>query len=155
MLRSILKFAWKGVLIVVVGLAAIEGVQYLRYRNSTEYQVKKEIENLKQEYAEDPYGGDTPEETLQLFVDALKAGDTELAAKYFVLEEQEKWRADLSKIKEKNLLDEMVEDLETAKRGKDIASDNVVFSAVNKNNEIVAMVNIVRRFGSKWKIQDM
>jgi hypothetical protein len=34
----------------------------------------------------DTYGGKTPEETLQLFIDALKAGDIELASKYFALE---------------------------------------------------------------------
>lgn len=34
----------------------------------------------------DTYGGKTPEETLVLFADALEKGDTELASKYFVLD---------------------------------------------------------------------
>ncbi len=35
----------------------------------------------------DTYGGKTPEETLGMFIDALKKGDVELASKYFVLRE--------------------------------------------------------------------
>lgn len=155
MVRSVLKFSWKALLIVLVVAGIIQLIQYVKYRGSTSYQIKKEVENLKREYAEDPYGGETPEETLRLFIDALKQGDTDLAAKYFVLEKQDEWRMDLTKIKEKNLLDEMVKDLSTAIRGKDIASDNVIFSAVNKDNEVIAVINMARRYGSRWKIQDL
>jgi len=35
--------------------------------------------------SEDTYGGKTPEETLNLFIEALKKEDLELASKYFVL----------------------------------------------------------------------
>ncbi|MDP3991334.1 MAG: hypothetical protein Q8P66_00240, partial [Candidatus Colwellbacteria bacterium] len=35
----------------------------------------------------DTYGGKTPEETLQLFIDALRKDDIELAYKYFILKE--------------------------------------------------------------------
>ena len=34
----------------------------------------------------DTYGGATPEETLRMFIDALKKNDIELASKYFMLE---------------------------------------------------------------------
>lgn len=37
-------------------------------------------------YKADTYGGDTPEETLELFIMALEAGDYELASKYFIPE---------------------------------------------------------------------
>src|SRR3990167_4021988 len=37
----------------------------------------------------DTYGGKTPQETLDLFVDALKKGDVELASKYFALNDNE------------------------------------------------------------------
>ncbi|TSD03496.1 MAG: hypothetical protein Athens071416_177 [Parcubacteria group bacterium Athens0714_16] len=46
------------------------------------------VEQYKQAQSRDTYGGKTPEETLGLFVDALKKGDTELASKYFVLDKQ-------------------------------------------------------------------
>ena len=55
----------------LVGLMAAVGIfAYLQYRFSPEYREMKEadriIEEIKREYAEDPYGGDTPEETLRL-----------------------------------------------------------------------------------------
>lgn len=34
----------------------------------------------------DTYGGKTPQETLNMFIDALKKGDVELASKYFMLD---------------------------------------------------------------------
>ena len=51
-------------------------------------------------YAQDTYGGDTPEETLELFIKALKAGDVELASKYFRLEDQEKELGELKLLNE-------------------------------------------------------
>ena len=50
-----------------------------------EYQ---KILKLKKLYENDHYGGKTPEETLALFVEALKKKDYKLAAKYYV---PEKW----------------------------------------------------------------
>jgi hypothetical protein len=40
----------------------------------------------------DTYGGKTPEETYNLFVDALKKQDVDLAVKYFVLDEERRAR---------------------------------------------------------------
>lgn len=46
-----------------------------------------EIEKQKAEILEaqknDTYGGQTPEETLDMYIEALKAGDIELASKYY------------------------------------------------------------------------
>src|SRR3989344_6103524 len=55
----------------------------------------------------DTYGGKTPQETLDLFVAALRAGDVELASKYFLLDEnlrREKWVAMLADIKQRGFL---------------------------------------------------
>src|SRR3989344_5268746 len=59
----------------------------------------------------DTYGGKTPQETLDLFVDSLKKGDIELASKYFLLDEnlsREKWFLSLNEIKDKNLVTQLV-----------------------------------------------
>ena len=88
MRKNFLKYLVTVLVILILGY----GFLYWQERNSEEYKIKKEVENLRKQVAEDPYGGDTPEETLRLFIEALKQGDTELAAKYFVLEEQDKWR---------------------------------------------------------------
>lgn len=47
-----------------------------------------EIEKIREKYKNDLDGGKTPEETLDLFIEALKAGDIEKASKYYVLEKQ-------------------------------------------------------------------
>lgn len=49
-----------------------------------DYQAKQ----LEKQYREDTYGGDTPEETLRMFVEALEKKDFALAAKYYVPEKQ-------------------------------------------------------------------
>ena len=71
----------------------------------------QEVEKL---YRQDKDGGKTPEETLALFLDALRRGDTDQASKYFILDKQDQWREDLAKIKADGYLDEMVEDVSGA-----------------------------------------
>ncbi len=54
-------------------------------------QIKQEnklLEELHKKYENDHYGGKTPEETLALFIEALKKKDYKLASKYYVAE---KW----------------------------------------------------------------
>ena len=112
------------------------------------------IKDWENKYKNDTYGGATPEETLQLFITALKNGDTDLAAKYFLIDDQEKWREDLSKIKERNLLDAMVGDLENAKRYRSQNESQVFFTSGNELGESVAVIDIIK-IGSRWKIRDI
>src|SRR3989344_6191762 len=154
MIRNIAKFALIGLAIVVAGIVVLYGMQYFRYRTSPEYQVEQDLKNLEKAYAEDSFGGETPEETLRLFVDALKKEDTELAAKYFVLDKQEQWREDLARLQERNLLGEMVKDLERVERGKDIDSKNARFIVSNKNKEVITIINISENTNGKWKLLD-
>lgn len=139
--------------IVAVGIGALFAIDYLRYQNSPEYQVQKEAENILKEYAEDPYGGDTPEETLRLFVEALKKGDTDLAAKYFVLDKQDQWREDLAQIQEKGLLNEMVRDLKNIKEDK-IEGDTARYFIVSESGQGAPLV-LVRGTSKKWKIRTL
>jgi len=59
-------------------------------------ELEEQSAELEDAYRNDTYGGETPEETLELFVGALEAKDFELAAKYFVVEEQEEMIAVLT-----------------------------------------------------------
>jgi hypothetical protein len=52
-------------------------------------QLKREQEAFYQKQLADTYGGKTPQETLQMYIDAVEKGDYELASKYFVVEKQE------------------------------------------------------------------
>jgi len=67
-----------------------------QYYEALEYsrKVKESIKKEKQMLAQDHYGGKTPEETLAMFVGALKKKDAKLAAKYYLpweWEDKEKW----------------------------------------------------------------
>src|SRR3989338_8426847 len=83
-------------------------------------EIVRYMERLEEAYRNDAYGGDTPEETLNLFIAALKAGDTDLAAKYFLLEEQEKQKEELRISKQNNVLPLLIGDLEKERIGKDL-----------------------------------
>ncbi|MBI2055732.1 MAG: hypothetical protein HYT42_02460, partial [Candidatus Sungbacteria bacterium] len=112
MSRNVLKSVG-GILALVAAAAGVLFLaDYLRYWRSPEYRVEKGLKELERQYREDKYGGDTPEETLRLFIDALKRGDVELASRYFPVGYQEKWRKELIGIKEKKFLGKMTYDLE-------------------------------------------
>lgn len=51
--------------------------------------LQKHNDEMRARYTADIDGGKTPEETIELFITALKAGDIEQASKYYVLEKQE------------------------------------------------------------------
>ena len=73
-----------------------------------EWKVKWEAkmlqERLERPYRQDKYGGKTPEETFDMFLDALRKEDIDLASKYFVLNKQEQWKKTLEEYKKQNLL---------------------------------------------------
>jgi len=155
MIRGVVKFALIGLGIVAVGITALFIIDWVRYQRSPEYRALQELEELKRQVAEDPYGGDTPEDTLRLFVDALKKGDTDRAAKYFVMDKQEEWSKELAGIKDKGLLDEMVRDLGREKEKK-VRNDNVtVFYIYNDMNVLALGITLSRGPNVKWKIQDL
>ena len=108
------------------------------------------MRQIEKAYREDPYGGITPEETLQLFIDALKKGDTDLAAKYFVLDKQEEMRVDLDLVKEKGLLDELLVDLERTVKTK--TSNEEVFFVASDEENIVKIGSRASSFGRRHQV---
>src|SRR3989344_4310089 len=74
--------------VVIIGLS-LASLYLLQNYFNPERKAERRLAELERLYAEDTYGGQTPEETLQLFIDALKAGDIDLASKYFVIESRE------------------------------------------------------------------
>ena len=123
MARNVLKFAAGGLALVALGVGVLYSIQFFKYRASPEYRAEQYFKDLERRYREDPYGGTTPEETLQLFIDALKKGDIELASKYFVLDEQKKWLKELKEIEAADQLSRLVKNIETALENKTIVSE--------------------------------
>ncbi|MEM4648274.1 MAG: hypothetical protein QXO12_03140 [Candidatus Pacearchaeota archaeon] len=146
---------------------------------STEAKLKKEFErqtkqillareNYEKAMKEDVYGGKTPEETLKLFIEALKKEDIELASKYFMLETntqspdyltRNKWFLFLNNIKEKGMLKIMAYDLEKHAKPLNKYDDELkYFSFGLFNDEGIVEVKIDMKFNQYsqvWKIESL
>ena len=103
-----------GIAITVTGLTGF----LIREKFMADEQYRAYVES-EQRYAEamteDIYGGKTSDETLNLFITSLEAGDIELASKYFILSSdlsRDKWVRIFTIFKEQGLLDEVVRDIE-------------------------------------------
>jgi len=76
-------------------------------------QVLKEQEN---EYKNDIYGGETPQETLNLLISALEKGNGELASQYYVLEKQEKMKEYYLSLKNEEKWPQLIEEIKLLKQ---------------------------------------
>lgn len=74
----------------------------------------REAERKEEAYRNDTHGGKTPEETLDLFINALKKNDVELASKYYDLSVRE--RA-LQSLQEEISLEEKIQYFSRVKTG--------------------------------------
>ncbi|MBI2056558.1 MAG: hypothetical protein HYT37_04265 [Candidatus Sungbacteria bacterium] len=153
MIKHILRFLAGGIIVAFLGWLAIFGLRYWALQNDPETKVLQQMQAMEKQYAEDPYGGETPEETLALFIAALKKGDTELAAKYFVIDEQQNWREQLSKIQEKGLLTTMIIDVQRAKKYRSTDTE-AFFTAGNDDGEATVVINLAK-VHSKWKLNEL
>lgn len=85
------KIIWSVVVIIIL----VVSIQTFReWRDSTSVdRLVKELKEREQEIYDqkvaDKIGGKTPQETLNLFIQAVEKGDYQLASKYFVVEKQE------------------------------------------------------------------
>ncbi|KKT29327.1 hypothetical protein A3G55_00020 [Candidatus Giovannonibacteria bacterium RIFCSPLOWO2_12_FULL_44_25] len=155
------KHFWKffaGLLgLVALGFLVVSGTNfYAKYKIQREQARQQAAYDATQKrYTEDTYGGKTPEETLAFFIDALKKGDTDLAAKYFVIDEQEKWRGKLIEIKNKNQLGLMASDLNRPKEKKALSDTRFTFYIYNDSNQLALAIDIARGPNGVWKILDL
>ncbi len=145
MIKHILKFLFVGIVMVLIGWGIL---QYLSKQTDSTGQSQKQSTKETARIAQDTYGATTPEETLRLFVAALKKGNTELAAKYFVLDKQQDWREQLSLAQEKGLLGDMMKDFEKIKKEK-IAGNTATYLLGVSETQLTLI-----RISGRWKIQD-
>jgi len=161
MLLRLLKFVGIGAGIIVLAFGVLAGSRYLRYRdtgNVSERDAKRFVQEWERSYREDTVGGTTPEETLQLFIAALKNDDLDLASRYFVVDKQGEWKKELSLIREKGLIDEMVKDLYKLDKKYPLVegkNDRFIFEAVNNRGELILQADIGRGSSGVWKIIDL
>ncbi|MBU2540226.1 hypothetical protein KJ786_03635 [Patescibacteria group bacterium] len=114
-LRGISRFLIVAVLACFVFYLGGEAGYQVKYRLEI-WKINKAMEKFNQSIIEmfekDTYGGATPEETYNMFVDALKNEDVDLAVKYFVLDpdRQARYQKQFDDLKEQGKLKEYGEE---------------------------------------------
>ncbi|MEA3272307.1 MAG: hypothetical protein U9P90_01405, partial [Patescibacteria group bacterium] len=104
----------------------------------------------------DTFGGDTPEETWEMFLNALQEGDLELASKYFVIDKQAENLAWFQQVENAGMLGEMIGDLMVS--GLNLVSDrdNMKDYAIGRENEMrKAYIKLRKNINNKWKLESI
>lgn len=144
------KLIWGGIVLAALILAVV-GWQYWQYTQSPYYQQMKAVKELEKLVKEsDKWGGKTPEETVRLFVEAIKKGDFELAAKYG---DEEKIKSKLKLLKNDGKIDVLISGLE-----KGVLEENLGFGGdsfdlrTKENDKKYWILSLYKSEGGTWKI---
>ena len=107
------------------------------------------------------YGGETPEETLNLLITALEAGDTNLASKYFMPDDSgslKMWEDGWRQAKEDGRLQEIIRQLKQMQPNPDNSTHSGDFKYVirDESGAITAEINfeLSQEIGV-WKIESL
>ncbi len=123
----------------------------------SQYKYKQALEEYIKPYKEDFVGGDTPEETVDLFIEALKKGDYELASRYFVVDEQEKWKKMFNEAtKQQN--EDWAKEIEDNKKlwrkeKQDEKSFEFWYNIGEGEDERTHSIYLEKNMNNKWKIE--
>ena len=135
--------------------------KYSREVEKSALALPAKIEAYKKAMEADVYGGKTPEETLQLFIDDLKKGDVELASKYFALD-NDTARPDLSRLDnfkvmvKEDKLQGMIDLLLKAKPAGSSLEGYYGFYIRDENGELIADIDLVfNKYSGVWKIESL
>jgi hypothetical protein len=126
-----------------------------KYGYDTEAEIGRYTEALKDAYRADTYGGATPEETLMLFKSALEKGDTDLAAKYFLLEKQNVMAEDLGAALDNGVLELLIFDLNRVSRGAPLTDERYRFYALSDAGQEFSFDLIINPYNGIWKIESL
>ncbi|HPW34409.1 MAG TPA: hypothetical protein PK367_01445 [Candidatus Paceibacterota bacterium] len=108
----------------------------------------------------DTYGGKTPQETLDMFVNALEKEDIDLASKYFIIGEtttQDEWRDGLAKKRDEGTLDEIIDKIQKSKINSEYSwSETTWFNVKDSNGNIESSIILkINKYSQIWKIESM
>ncbi|MCL4392487.1 hypothetical protein M1413_04115 [Patescibacteria group bacterium] len=124
--------------------------------------IQKWIADYEAEMRADTVGGKTPEETLQLFIDALRKGDVELAAEYILLDPKdpnlrEEWRASIEKKKSEGKLNKIADALSKSVYDASSSDADVAwFSVLNESGAVdYSTILEFNKYSGIWKIKGM
>lgn len=118
--------------------------------------LKGRSDALEQQYRNDNYGGETPEETLRLFVEALEAKDLELASKYYLPEHQADQFAELNESNQNGYLSMYISILNKDQESiifEDKTTAEIRF--IENGDQIHLEQFQINPFSKKWKISKL
>lgn len=113
--RNIFK-TWAGVLAVIAVVAS--AVMFLPFFNEkfSDWKAAREAQRLTEAYTKDNVGGQSPEETYDLYIQAVRSGDIELASKYFIAYKQDDRLEDLKEYRDQGFLNAHADELERIRK---------------------------------------
>ncbi len=169
-MQKMLKRRWFWVGVVALILVAFYLAGYLKwYAEGAKYRIQNQISNqyiasqeaqqaaLEAQYKNDPYGGATPEETLSLFVAALKAGNLENASNYYLPDQKDRGLGELKVSSQRGYLENYIEVLDQRSRGYAFSDGKTYeikfFDASGSQNHIERFQ--LNPFTNKWLISDL
>lgn len=148
--------------LVVLGLSAgyvLGVIGYIKIIGPyvSEMKYKAFLKDYLKPYEEDFVGGNTPEETIDLFIEALKKGNYELASKYFTVEQQKEWYDKFIEMKNEGRGQGLIDELENNKKNwrKEQQGDNQFVIKYNTGagvDEITNFIVLKKNVNNKWKI---
>jgi hypothetical protein len=155
------KFGVIAAVLIIAGLVAGYAIGIFAYLKiigpyAAEMKYKAFLEDYLKPYKEDFIGGDTPEETIDLFIAALKKGDYELASRYFVVGEQKVWEKDFKESKRENI-EKWIIELESNKNSwhKELQDENRIefwYNTGEGESERTNSIYLRKNINNKWKI---
>ena len=107
-------------------------------------------ENEKDEFHN--IGGKTPQETISLFTSALEKNNLVLAVKYFVPEAREKESEDLTRLKDADILGDLIKDLKSLKNGAAVDNAHYLFKIFDETGQAAAEVGLIKNKSGLWKL---
>lgn len=160
------KKSWLKYSLLLAGVLTVPGSYYAwNYYLSPEarearsfYAGVEAFEEVFKKLESDTYGGDTPQETIDMFIVALEKGDLELAAKYFKRridgEEDPVILENIKKLDAEGRLPEVINDLRRAKMNGNIELSTATYDVFNEGGELKYQFMLFK--GAKtpvWKIE--
>ena len=140
--------------IIGVGVVVWLGALYLNPEERAKRDALKYFEDLQAQYESDTYGGATPEETLQLFIAALEAGDIELASKYFLPDERGEWRTFLNLAIEEKRVERIRKEIGELKLSRK-DTEEAFFTLTDEGGVVDVIVILKKNQNGVWKITDL
>lgn len=171
--KSFLKF---GSVFIGIILITLGGVYLWNNYLSESAKVGRDLEKKYQKFYEfqknyeeamkaDTYGGKTPQETLAMFIEALKKEDIELASKYFALNTNEQseyyltrkeWEEGLKKLKEEGEMQKIADLLSKAVPAGSVMEGYFGFEIRNENKDLIGEIDMIfNKYSGVWKIESL